>query len=186
MACLGGGPCSGDGGACGGRTQRQRSSLPPSSTGIANTKLCCKCQERDGVAKANQTESLCPPCLRSSLFAKFKLAVTSHAMISPTDKLLVAFSGGPASRSSSIVIKLFSFLSFCSDLKRLDEFLCEKRKTKGKNSGRNVMVKVPRPLFSNEFMLDAFHALVHKTIYQKYVNLLSTSYRQFTHRVQTL
>ncbi|ERN06930.1 cytoplasmic tRNA 2-thiolation protein 2 [Amborella trichopoda] len=98
MACLGGGPCSGDGGACGGRTQRQRSSLPPSSTGIANTKLCCKCQERDGVAKANQTESLCPPCLRSSLFAKFKLAVTSHAMISPTDKLLVAFSGGPASR----------------------------------------------------------------------------------------
>ncbi|KAF7070713.1 hypothetical protein CFC21_076190 [Triticum aestivum] len=41
---------------------------------------------------------LCGECLRAQLFGKFKLAVTSNAMVRPTDSVLVAFSGGPASR----------------------------------------------------------------------------------------
>uniref|UniRef100_A0A0D9Y100 Cytoplasmic tRNA 2-thiolation protein 2 n=1 Tax=Leersia perrieri TaxID=77586 RepID=A0A0D9Y100_9ORYZ len=41
---------------------------------------------------------LCGECFRAHLFGKFKLAVTSNAMVRPTDSLLLAFSGGPASR----------------------------------------------------------------------------------------
>ncbi|KAF3974878.1 hypothetical protein CMV_001822 [Castanea mollissima] len=40
----------------------------------------------------------CIACFRSNLYGKFRLAVTSHAMITPTDNILVAFSGGPSSR----------------------------------------------------------------------------------------
>ncbi|MQL95084.1 hypothetical protein Taro_027737 [Colocasia esculenta] len=55
--------------------------------------LCSKCGEH-----AAFYGNLCGGCFRFSLFGKFKLAVTSKAMISPTDKVLVALSGGPASR----------------------------------------------------------------------------------------
>ncbi|KAL5226200.1 hypothetical protein ABZP36_012839 [Zizania latifolia] len=41
---------------------------------------------------------LCGECFRAHLFGKFKLAVTSNAMVRPTDSVLLAFSGGPASR----------------------------------------------------------------------------------------
>ncbi|XP_006664691.2 cytoplasmic tRNA 2-thiolation protein 2 [Oryza brachyantha] len=41
---------------------------------------------------------LCGDCFRAHLFGKFKLAVTSNAMVRPTDSVLLAFSGGPASR----------------------------------------------------------------------------------------
>jgi tRNA(Ile)-lysidine synthase TilS/MesJ len=34
------------------------------------------------------------------IYGKFRLTVTSHAMISPSDNVLVAFSGGPSSRFS--------------------------------------------------------------------------------------
>ncbi|XP_075637002.1 cytoplasmic tRNA 2-thiolation protein 2-like [Castanea sativa] len=40
----------------------------------------------------------CIECFRSNLYGKFRLAVTSHAMITPTDNVLVAFSDGPSSR----------------------------------------------------------------------------------------
>ncbi|KAF3592425.1 hypothetical protein DY000_02028035 [Brassica cretica] len=40
----------------------------------------------------------CADCFRSNVFGKFRLAVTSHAMITPSDNVLVAFSGGSSSR----------------------------------------------------------------------------------------
>ncbi|KAF2553884.1 hypothetical protein F2Q68_00037962 [Brassica cretica] len=48
----------------------------------------------------------CADCFRSNVFGKFRLAVTSHAMITPSDNVLVAFSGG----SSSRLILCFSVL----------------------------------------------------------------------------
>lgn len=64
--------------------------------------LCFKCKKENAVVpvqSSNPNEGgLCLSCFHSSLFGKFKLAVTSHSMISPTDNILVAFSGGPASR----------------------------------------------------------------------------------------
>ncbi|CAA7404241.1 unnamed protein product [Spirodela intermedia] len=55
--------------------------------------LCNKCREIAAVYN-----NLCGACFRFSLYGKFKVAVTSNGMISPTDKVLVALSGGPASR----------------------------------------------------------------------------------------
>ncbi|PKA54294.1 Cytoplasmic tRNA 2-thiolation protein 2 [Apostasia shenzhenica] len=63
------------------------------SFSIGDRGLCSKC----GLEKP-VWNSLCLNCFRSSLYGKFKLAVTSNAMISPADKVLVAFSGGSASR----------------------------------------------------------------------------------------
>ncbi|ONK64815.1 uncharacterized protein A4U43_C07F30250 [Asparagus officinalis] len=56
-------------------------------------RLCSKCGEME-----QDYNGMCTACFRSFLFGKFKLAVTTNAMISPTDNVLVAFSGGPASR----------------------------------------------------------------------------------------
>lgn len=82
--------------------------------------LCSKCKEEKSAfsAQSNNPSSegggLCLSCFRSSLFSKFKLAVTSHSMISPTDKVLVAFSGGPASRFSSLSLGVYFFFCFYS------------------------------------------------------------------------
>lgn len=60
-----------------------------------SVRRCTKCGEEEARKDCN---GLCVGCFRAYLFGKFKLAVTSNAMISPTDKVLVAFSGGPSSR----------------------------------------------------------------------------------------
>ncbi|CAN6449238.1 unnamed protein product [Victoria cruziana] len=102
MACQGSGNECGGEGFCGSDATRKSPNVVYSAASdngrAAASPLCCKCKERQAQAKANQTEDLCGGCLRSSLFAKFKLAVTSHSMINPSDNVLVAFSGGPASR----------------------------------------------------------------------------------------
>lgn len=73
--------------------------------------MCPKCGEE------KQTwNGLCLACFRSSLFSKFKLAVTSNAMISPSDKVLVAFSGGTASR---VALQFIHELQ-CKSLKNWD------------------------------------------------------------------
>ncbi|KAL0555115.1 hypothetical protein IC582_009048 [Cucumis melo] len=66
----------------------------------SNTNLCfkCKSKERMSTSGVGDDGRLCSDCFRSNLFAKFRQAVTSNAMISPSDKVLVAFSGGPCSR----------------------------------------------------------------------------------------
>ncbi|XP_020093022.1 cytoplasmic tRNA 2-thiolation protein 2 [Ananas comosus] len=65
------------------------------ASAAANAARCSKCGDGDAREGCN---GACTACFRAYLFGKFKLAVTSNAMIAPTDNLLVAFSGGPASR----------------------------------------------------------------------------------------
>ncbi|CAM0949241.1 unnamed protein product [Alopecurus aequalis] len=64
---------------------------------IATAASCGKCGGGAVVTVAGGV-GLCAECLRAQLFGKFKLAVTSNAMVRPTDSILLAFSGGPASR----------------------------------------------------------------------------------------
>lgn len=68
--------------------------------------LCVKCKVNQTMG-ASKTElsvngadvsRFCADCFRSNLYGKFRLAVTSNALISPSDNVLVAFSGGPSSR----------------------------------------------------------------------------------------
>jgi cytoplasmic tRNA 2-thiolation protein 2 len=60
---------------------------------------CGKCDGGGPAVAASGGAGMCRECFRAHLFGKFKLAVTSNAMVRPTDAVLLAFSGGPASRS---------------------------------------------------------------------------------------
>lgn len=60
--------------------------------------LCVKCKANEPTAGAGEDGKHCLDCFRSNLFGKFRLAVTSNALITPADNVLVAFSGGPCSR----------------------------------------------------------------------------------------
>ncbi|OVA18362.1 Thiouridylase [Macleaya cordata] len=69
--------------------------------------LCIKCKVDEALSlsstitntsSSSSSSNLCLGCFRSSLFAKFKQSISSHDLISPTDNVLVAFSGGPSSR----------------------------------------------------------------------------------------
>ena len=101
MACNGSGCQSGcykdeeEGATCAKPTE------PAKTTDSAsNGNLCVKCKLNDAVSGYGGVDDgrFCADCFRSNLFGKFRFAVTSNAMISPTDKVLVAFSGGPSSR----------------------------------------------------------------------------------------
>ncbi|KAK9075855.1 hypothetical protein SSX86_004184 [Deinandra increscens subsp. villosa] len=78
--------------------------LPADANGDDNHRrhrmMCLKCKaiEATVFTGGDGGGRFCADCFRSNLYGKFKLAVTSNAMISPTDKVLVAFSGGPSSR----------------------------------------------------------------------------------------
>ncbi|KAG1368582.1 cytoplasmic tRNA 2-thiolation protein 2 [Cocos nucifera] len=102
--------CGGDGGGCqshcrrpeedDGAAEGARERLDSlhvtgdySTAGTGDGVWCSKCG-----AEGRYYNGLCAACFRVSVYNKFKLAVTSNAMISPTDNVLVAFSGGPASR----------------------------------------------------------------------------------------
>ncbi|ESQ53406.1 hypothetical protein EUTSA_v10025158mg [Eutrema salsugineum] len=69
--------------------------------GVNQESVCvkCKCNEPmvfgDG---GSEDGRFCADCFRNNVFGKFRLAVTSHAMITPSDNVLVAFSGGSSSR----------------------------------------------------------------------------------------
>ncbi|CAN6910772.1 unnamed protein product [Brassica oleracea] len=63
--------------------------------------LCvkCKCNEPMTFGDGGSDDGrFCAECFRSNVYGKFRLAVTSHAMITPSDNVLVAFSGGSSSR----------------------------------------------------------------------------------------
>uniref|UniRef100_A0A0E0RJD7 Cytoplasmic tRNA 2-thiolation protein 2 n=1 Tax=Oryza rufipogon TaxID=4529 RepID=A0A0E0RJD7_ORYRU len=64
---------------------------------LSLSRECGKCGGGAAVAVAGGL-GLCGECFRANLLGKFKLAVTSNAMVRPTDSVLLAFSGGPASR----------------------------------------------------------------------------------------
>ena len=70
----------------------------------AATATCGKCDGGGAAVAVAGGVGLCVDCFRAHLFGKFKLAVTSNAMVRPTDAVLLAFSGGPASRSPVIPI----------------------------------------------------------------------------------
>lgn len=86
--------------------------VPTGNNGVNRHNLCIKCKSNETIAATNPTPAafaagcdggrFCAECFRSNLFGKFKFAVTSHAMISPSDNVLVAFSGGTSSRSLSL------------------------------------------------------------------------------------
>ncbi|KAM3288570.1 cytoplasmic tRNA 2-thiolation protein 2 isoform X2 [Capsicum chacoense] len=71
--------------------------------------ICIKCKVNTTIAASTADVAVvdcggsdagrfCVDCFRSNLFGKFRLAVTANAMISPSDNVLVAFSGGTCSR----------------------------------------------------------------------------------------
>lgn len=68
--------------------------------------LCIKCKINENISATHPAVAggsgdggrFCFDCFRSNLYGKFRLAVTSNAMILPSDNVLVAFSGGSASR----------------------------------------------------------------------------------------
>jgi cytoplasmic tRNA 2-thiolation protein 2 len=103
MACNSGG-CDGGGGGggggCGGAYACGNPAANP--TGVdpkGGARQCVKCKEQNAVlAVGNQSEPICANCLHVSLLAKFKTAVNNNGLVLPSDKVLVAFSGGPASR----------------------------------------------------------------------------------------
>lgn len=66
---------------------------------------CFKCKVNEtmshsypSIAGGGEVGRFCIDCFRGNLFGKFRFAVTSNAMILPSDNLLVAFSGGASSR----------------------------------------------------------------------------------------
>ncbi|KZV51586.1 cytoplasmic tRNA 2-thiolation protein 2 [Dorcoceras hygrometricum] len=66
--------------------------------------LCIKCKDRVTISVSYPSISggdvgrFCIDCFRGNLYGKFRFAVTSNAMILPSDNLLVGFSGGSSSR----------------------------------------------------------------------------------------
>lgn len=87
MACGTTGTCGGSG--CYNNNQEEDSC--PTTT----SSICYKCKISQLVKSAG---GLCKDCFANSLFAKFRQAITCHDLISSTDNVLVAFSGGPSSR----------------------------------------------------------------------------------------
>ncbi|CAL5092697.1 unnamed protein product [Urochloa decumbens] len=75
----------------------------------ATTATCGKCDGGGAVVAASGGAGMCRECFRAHLFGKFKLAVTSNAMVRPTDAVLLAFSGGPASRVALQFIREMQF-----------------------------------------------------------------------------
>lgn len=83
----------------------------------SNMHLCLKCKSKERMSSSGVGDDgrFCSDCFRSNLFAKFRQAVNSNAMISPSDKVLVAFSGGPCSRFFLFLLRHCIF-SFCKEL----------------------------------------------------------------------
>lgn len=84
--------------------QAQEKAVDSSTNPIAddnnqNQNVCVKCKSNEPIsASGGENGGFCADCFRSNLYGKFRLSVTSYAMISPTDNVLVAFSGGTSSR----------------------------------------------------------------------------------------
>ncbi|XP_059646295.1 cytoplasmic tRNA 2-thiolation protein 2 [Cornus florida] len=108
MACISGGCQSG---CYKEKNEEEEEQLPAEKREAANgvapcgSDICVKCKVKETIAATAAAVGgggdggrFCVDCFRSNLFGKFRFAVTSNAMVSPSDKVLVAFSGGPSSR----------------------------------------------------------------------------------------
>ncbi|XP_074378992.1 cytoplasmic tRNA 2-thiolation protein 2 [Apium graveolens] len=96
--------CNGTGGCESGCYKEENESTNgalPSVTNNPFSNLCLKCKSSEiiaGAVNGGNNMKLCGECFRGNLYGKFKFAVTANAMISPSDNVLVAFSGGTSSR----------------------------------------------------------------------------------------
>ncbi|CAA6667407.1 unnamed protein product [Spirodela intermedia] len=88
MGSCGGG---GAGGGCQSECFRDREGDEEDSLRTEDLKRCSgSCSGDQSPANDGLYNNLCGACFRFSLYGKFKVAVTSNGMISPTDKVLVA------------------------------------------------------------------------------------------------
>jgi cytoplasmic tRNA 2-thiolation protein 2 len=87
-----------------------------SISGAAST-TCGKCDGGGAAVAVPGGIGMCGECFRAHLFGKFKLAVTSNAMVRPTDAVLLAFSGGSASRSATPQCSSHVFIYLLSTFK---------------------------------------------------------------------
>lgn len=82
--------------------------------------LCVKCKVNEPVCCGigGENSRFCKDCFKNNLYGKFKQAVTYNAMITPPDKVLVAFSGGPSSRflSHSLSLNLKDLGNFAQNV----------------------------------------------------------------------
>jgi cytoplasmic tRNA 2-thiolation protein 2 len=100
MAACGGagcGPQCSSSSSAGGQEDALVESMGRLSTASAAA-ACGKCDGGGAAVAVAGGVGMCAGCFRAHLFGKFKLSVTSNAMVRPTDAVLLAFSGGPASR----------------------------------------------------------------------------------------
>ncbi|KAL0726231.1 hypothetical protein Bca4012_022324 [Brassica carinata] len=94
MACNSSG-C--ESGSCGRDKENGRSKVEE----VKEESVCLKCKSNEPMKfgdGGSDDGRFCADCFRSNVYGKFRLAVTSHAMITPSDNVLVAFSGGSSSR----------------------------------------------------------------------------------------
>ncbi|RZC69411.1 hypothetical protein C5167_032526 [Papaver somniferum] len=93
MACASGG-CGGAGGGC--YKDEEEKQVLVSEHQNQHHYICLKCKVEEFISSSSGDfiSDLCFVCFRSNLFAK----ITTNDLISPTDKVLVAFSGGHSSR----------------------------------------------------------------------------------------
>ncbi|GMH28355.1 hypothetical protein Nepgr_030198 [Nepenthes gracilis] len=90
-----------DGGFLGQKKNEDSNGLSAPHSDFGRQIICAKCKVNEAVtggAGGGEDSQFCAECFRYSLYGKFRFAVTSNSMISPSDKVLVAFSGGPSSR----------------------------------------------------------------------------------------
>ncbi|KAK6941827.1 hypothetical protein RJ641_027204 [Dillenia turbinata] len=137
MACNGGGGCQSGGcineiksdaaiAGIEGRNKQMKKEIHDSS-------ICIKCKINEATAGCGSDEwQFCSDCFRNNLYGKFKFAVTSYSMISPIDNVLVAFSGGPSSRSLSLRICRCHFF--------VHEMQCKAQKNFDASRGRSLPV----------------------------------------------
>lgn len=96
--------------------------------GVSGPGVCLKCKINEPIAVTHpavaagggECRRFCADCFRSNLFGKFRLAVTSNAMILPTDRVLVAFSGGSASRYFCVLVCVCVWFECLFDLEIIE------------------------------------------------------------------
>ncbi|KAG8049116.1 hypothetical protein GUJ93_ZPchr0009g1982 [Zizania palustris] len=112
---------------------------------------------------------LCGECFRAHLFGKFKLAVTSNAMVRPTDSVLLAFSGAPASsfKTQQLLDRPLNGINnlVASFIERLRE----------ENPSReHTIVRTAqklKPFSFNKFSADGYHDFLPSRLRPKFQNV---------------